>query len=160
MSWGGSERNRWINSTIRAYWSKRRVNPTVLFSRRRSEHTDRNVELIQRFFSEPPQLIERLLLHGVTANFSISYFHHAKFQILLNTTWTLARKPNLQQSIFRLLAHPVASTVSDVKFFMYLFQNLFGATLERLSETAVTHWLVHKKTIAHSLFVFQTIKAS
>ena len=27
------------------------------FSRRRSEHTDRNVELTQHFFSEPPQLI-------------------------------------------------------------------------------------------------------
>ena len=26
-------------------------------TRRRSEHTDRNVKLIQRFFSEPPQLI-------------------------------------------------------------------------------------------------------
>ena len=55
------------------------------FSTRRSEHTDRNVELIwnQRFFSE---LIWRLSL-GPPQSVSISYYiHNAKFQILLKRT--------------------------------------------------------------------------
>ena len=59
------------------------VNEIEPWSRAGEVNMIKIVELIQRFFSEPPQLIERLLLHGVTANFSISYFHHAKFQILL-----------------------------------------------------------------------------
>ncbi len=37
-----------------------------------------------RFFSKPPQLTERLSLHGVTSNLTRLYFCHANFQILLN----------------------------------------------------------------------------
>ena len=60
MSWGGSEKNCWFQLQRTSGWN-------------------------QRFFLEPPQLISRLSLHGVTANLTtcISNFHHAKFQILL-----------------------------------------------------------------------------
>ena len=38
----------------------------------------------QRFFSEPPQLIRDSRYLVLPQNISISYFHYAKFQILLN----------------------------------------------------------------------------
>ena len=55
MSWGDSEKNRWfqLDVSISMLWSS----SGRPFSRRRSEHTDRNVELKPRFFSEPPKLI-------------------------------------------------------------------------------------------------------
>ena len=53
------------------------------FSRRRSEHTDRNVKLKPTVLFRTTPTHQRQSIHGVTTNLSMAYFHHAKFQILL-----------------------------------------------------------------------------
>ena len=56
----------------------------VWFSRRRSEHTDRNVELNPTvLFRTTAQLIRDSLYMCYCKTFHIVTFHHAKFQILL-----------------------------------------------------------------------------
>ena len=42
--------------------------------------------MVSTLFLELSQLIERCLLHGVTPSLSISYSHHAKFQIIIMIT--------------------------------------------------------------------------
>ena len=58
---------RFIQETIRAYWSKRRVETKLI------------------------------TIHGVSANLSISYLHHAKFQILRN--FLVGRQINLRKEL-------------------------------------------------------------
>ena len=60
--------------TIRAYWSKRHV-----------KTMEAEPCWNQRFFSEPPQLSLEIVIYRVLPlTLLLSYFHHAKFQILLN----------------------------------------------------------------------------
>ena len=64
MSSGGSKKNHWFQPLVLCSWN-------------------------QQFFLEPPQLIKRKSLHGVTANLSISYF--ISFTLVRVSRWFLPR---------------------------------------------------------------------
>ena len=79
MSWGGSEKNPWFNSTDRL----------LAFSMGQSEHTDQNVELNQQFFSEPPQLIIEIVITWCYRK----PFHNTEI-LSHSSTWRLKRISN------------------------------------------------------------------